>query len=47
MDSSMYEALQLVVLLTTYSVLIVHALARVAAMLPSPMPADVGPREGF
>jgi len=43
----MYEALEIAVLLTIYSVSIVHALAGVVAMLPTPTPGDVGPREGF
>lgn len=43
----MHEALELVTLLMSYSVLIVHALARVAAMVPRSILVDVGPREGF
>ena len=43
----MYEALEIAVLLTIYSVSIVHALAGVVAMLPSSTRDDIGPREGF
>jgi hypothetical protein len=43
----MYETLELIALLTTYSVLIVHALARVALVVPSSIQGDFGPRGGL
>ena len=43
----MKEALELLALLTAYSVAIVHALAGLAAMLPGGFPADVGVRDGM
>ena len=41
----MYEALELCALLVTYSVLIVHALARATHWVPDYIQADFGPRE--
>ena len=43
----MSESVELFVFLATYSVLIVHALARTALLLPVSIQADLGPREGM
>ena len=43
----MSEAVELLIFLSTYSVLIVHALARTVLLLPVSIQADLGPREGM